>query len=53
VYLRKLVHTTLEDGRSVAVNAQQYAVLVMDVPDLRMQRRARSSVPLSSHARHR
>ncbi len=37
VFARKTVNTGLEDGRTVAVNAQQYAVLVMDVPDLRLQ----------------
>lgn len=34
VVFRKTVNTTTADGRTVAVNAQQYAVLVMDVPDL-------------------
>ena len=29
------VNVALEDGRTVGVQAQQYAVLVMDVPDLR------------------
>lgn len=29
------VNVVLEDGRTVGVQAQQYAVLVMDVPDLR------------------
>ena len=34
VVFRKTVNTSTADGRTVAVNAQQYAVLVMDVPDL-------------------
>ena len=34
VVFRKTVNTTTAEGRTVAVNAQQYAVLVMDVPDL-------------------
>ena len=29
------VNTVLADGRTVGVQAQQYAVLVMDGPDLR------------------
>lgn len=41
VFFRKTVNAELEDGRVVAVNAQQYAVLVMDAPDLRMQRTRR------------
>ena len=36
VFFRKTVNAHTPDGRSVAVNAQQYAVLVMDVPDLRL-----------------
>ena len=35
VFFRKTIKTTAADGTVVAVNAQQYAVLVMDVPDLR------------------
>ncbi len=31
------VNAVLEDGRTVGVQAQQYAVLVMDVPDLRAE----------------
>ena len=34
VRFRKVVNTTTDDGQLVAVTAQQYAVLVMDVPDL-------------------
>lgn len=34
VRFRKVVNTVTEDGQMVAVTAQQYAVLVMDVPDL-------------------
>lgn len=29
------MNVVLEDGRTVGVQAQQYAVLVVDVPDLR------------------
>ncbi len=35
VFFRKTIKTTAGDGSAIAVNAQQYAVLVMDVPDLR------------------
>ena len=35
VFFRKTVNAHTSCGRDVAVNAQQYAVLVMDVPDLR------------------
>ncbi|KAK9836955.1 hypothetical protein WJX81_002590 [Elliptochloris bilobata] len=38
VYCRKTVNATAPDGTKVAVNAQQYAVLVMDVPDFVAQR---------------
>ena len=34
VRFRKVVNTTTDDGQLVAVTAQQYCVLVMDVPDL-------------------
>lgn len=34
VRFRKVVNTVTDDGQMVAVTAQQYAVLVMDVPDL-------------------
>ncbi len=34
VLFRKLINTVGNDGNLSAVNAQQYAVLVMDVPDL-------------------
>lgn len=34
VLFRKLINTEGKDGNLCAVNAQQYAVLVMDVPDL-------------------
>ncbi|KAL3131896.1 hypothetical protein ABBQ38_007601 [Trebouxia sp. C0009 RCD-2024] len=34
VRFRKVVNTTTDDGQMVAVTAQQYCVLVMDVPDL-------------------
>ena len=34
VTFRKTINTVTEDGRVLSVNAQQYAVLVMDVPDL-------------------
>ena len=36
VFFRKTVNAHTADGRCVAVNAQQYAVLVLDVPDLRV-----------------
>lgn len=35
VFFRKTINAEGPSGRCVAVNAQQYAVLVMDVPDLR------------------
>ena len=35
VFFRKTVNAHSSFGEDVAVNAQQYAVLVMDVPDLR------------------
>lgn len=35
VFFRKTVNARTAAGSDVAVNAQQYAVLVMDVPDLR------------------
>ena len=35
VFFRKTINTQSSCGRELAVNAQQYAVLVMDVPDLR------------------
>ena len=35
VFFRKTVNAHTSCGEDVAVNAQQYAVLVMDVPDLR------------------
>jgi len=38
VLFRKLINTHDDDGNLVAVNAQQYAVLVMDVPDLAAER---------------
>lgn len=38
VLFRKLINTQDDDGNLVAVNAQQYAVLVMDVPDLAAER---------------
>lgn len=41
VFFRKTVNARTDDGRCVAVNAQQYAVLVMDVPDLRVERKHR------------
>jgi len=41
VFFRKTVNARTDDGRCVAVNAQQYAVLVMDVPDLRVERKNR------------
>ncbi len=34
VRFRKVVNTTTDNGQLVAVTAQQYCVLVMDVPDL-------------------
>lgn len=34
VRFRKVVNTMTDDGQMVAVTAQQYCVLVMDVPDL-------------------
>jgi len=36
------VNAVLEDGRTVGVQAQQYAVLVMDVPDLRAEAEKRA-----------
>ena len=38
VSFRKIVNTQLPEGRTIGVNAQQYAVLVMDVPDLSKER---------------
>ena len=38
VRFRKLVNTTADDGRMIGVNAQQYAVLVRDVPNLAVER---------------
>ena len=38
VRFRKVVNTTTDDGRMIGVNAQQYAVLVMDVPNLARER---------------
>lgn len=35
VFFRKTINAHSSCGQDVAVNAQQYAVLVMDVPDLR------------------
>lgn len=35
VFFRKTINAQTSCGRELAVNAQQYAVLVMDVPDLR------------------
>ncbi|KAK9819243.1 hypothetical protein WJX81_003710 [Elliptochloris bilobata] len=37
VAFRKTVNVVLEEGREVGVQAQQYAVLVTDVPDLRSE----------------
>ena len=37
VFFRKTINAQAGGGRELAVNAQQYAVLVMDVPDLRPQ----------------
>lgn len=52
VRFRKVVNTIADDGGAVAVNAQQYCVLVMDVPNvdniLRRSVHALTSVPLSS-----
>ena len=39
VLFRKVVNTHDREGNPVAVNAQQYAVLVMDVPDLRAEQK--------------
>ena len=39
VSFRKIVNTTLPDGSTLGVNAQLYAVLVMDVPDINRERR--------------
>ena len=44
VAFRKIVNATLPDGRVIGVNAQQYAILVMDVPDMVRERRRLSSV---------
>jgi len=41
------VNAVLEDGRTVGVQAQQYAVLVMDVPDLRAEAEKRALEPRS------
>ncbi|BDA42606.1 probable CSC1-like protein ERD4 at C-terminar half [Coccomyxa sp. Obi] len=38
VLFRKLINTQADDGRIVAVNAQQYCILVTDVPDLIAER---------------
>ena len=35
VFFRKTINAQSSCGRELAVNGQQYAVLVMDVPDLR------------------
>ncbi|EIE23621.1 hypothetical protein COCSUDRAFT_63148 [Coccomyxa subellipsoidea C-169] len=45
VFFRKTVNARTSDGRAVAVNAQQYAVLVMDVPDLRRSRKPTYDFP--------
>lgn len=39
VQFRKMVNTVNSNGYTIGVNAQQYAVLVMDVPDFRADRR--------------
>lgn len=39
VSFRKIINTTLPDGETIGVNAQCYTVLVMDVPDLRRERK--------------
>ena len=49
VFFRKTIKTTAADGTTVAVNAQQYAVLVMDVPDLRARRAAIHATPPHHH----
>ncbi|CAL8472023.1 g11565 [Coccomyxa elongata] len=43
VFFRKTVNAHTADGRCVAVNAQQYAVLVLDVPDLRVTSKSQRS----------
>ena len=48
VRFRKVVNTTTDDGRVIGVNAQQYAVLVMDVPNLA---RERAKCVASTHSR--
>lgn len=39
VSFRKIVNTALPDGTTLGVNAQCYALLVTDVPDLKSERR--------------
>lgn len=38
VLFRKLINTQADDGRIIAVHAQQYCILVTDVPDLIAER---------------
>lgn len=45
VSFRKIVNTTLTDGTTIGVNAQLYAVLVMDVPDINRERRRCPPLP--------
>ena len=39
VQFRKSINTVNSNGDTIGVNAQQYAVLVMDVPDFQADRR--------------
>ena len=47
VRFRKVVNTTTDNGQLVAVTAQQYCVLVMDVPDLEAAARRYGTVAVS------
>ena len=47
VLFRKVINTDRGDGEQIAVNAQLYTVLVMDVPDLRAEQEKCAAVPLS------
>lgn len=50
VFFRKVVNADRGDGVTVAVNAQLYTVLVMDVPDLRAEQE-QCAFPLPLHFR--